>query len=165
MIINLQSNKDGVWFPFFYSHLDSSTGDVIYDPPVEGGPRMKIRNPIAFFKERSKGRKKQSEYVLNKKTRGMEKIVSDAELSADEQKAETEDFIDYVIQGIEGFKLDGKEVDCTRQTKIEIMDIPLVSMYVHRCIEILQSEGATEEREPKNLASGSNLKKTKSDPE
>lgn len=166
MIINLKSNKDGIWFPFFYSHIDTSSGEVIYDDPIEDGPRMRIRNPMSFFKERASARKKTSEFVLNKKTRAMEKITSDATLSADEQKAETADFIDYVIQDIEGFKLDGKEIVCNRQTKLEIMDILLVSMFVHRCIEIMQSEGATEEEiEGKNSQAGLSLKKIKPNPE
>ena len=96
----------------------------------------------------------------------MEKITSDAPLSASEQKSETDDFVDYVIQDIDGFKLDGKEIVCNRKSKIEIMDIPLVSMYVHRCIEIMQSEGATEEKdEAENLKSGSSSQKIKLGPE
>lgn len=162
MIINLQSNKEGVWFPFFYSRIDSSTMEVAYDDPIEDGPRMKIRNPAPFFKERAKTRKTKSEMVLNKKSRAMERVTSEVELSAEEKKKEDDDFKDYVIMEFEGFKLDGKEVSCNRETKIEIMDIPIVAMYVHRCVEILQERGATEEKDTlKNSQSGANGLKSK----
>jgi hypothetical protein len=147
MIINLTSQKEGTWFPFFYSKIDSSTGDITYSDPVEGGPRMKIRNPVPFFKERAEAKKKISEFVLNKKTRGMEKITSDVELTPEQRKQESDDFADYVINGIENFKFDGKIVKCNRTTKIEMMELPIVSMYVQRCIEILQENSATEEKE------------------
>jgi NACalpha-BTF3-like transcription factor len=140
--------------------------EVIYDPPVEGGPQMKIRNPIHFFKEREDNRKRKSESVYNKKTRAMEIVSSDVELTAAQRKAENEDFCDYVIEGIENFKLDGKVIKCNRETKVEIMNIPIVTMYVHRCIELLQESGAKEEAEqPKNLSNGSSSRKTKLDPE
>jgi hypothetical protein len=147
MIINLASQKDGTWFPFFYSRIDSSTGEIIYDDPVEEGPRMKIRNPVPFFKERAETRKRSTEYVFNKKSRGMEKVSSDVELTPAQRKKENEDFADYVIDGIENFKLDGKVIKCDRRTKIEIMNIPIVSMFVQRCIEMLQESGAQEEKE------------------
>ena len=166
MIIDLKSHKDGTWFPFFYSHLDPSTMEIIYDDPVEGGPRMKIRNPTHFFRERNESRKRKSEFVFNKKTRGMEKVSSEVELTAAQRKAENEDFCDYVIDGIENFKLDGKVIKCDRKTKIEVMNIPIVSMYVHRCIELLQESGAQEEKiESKNSSTGSSFPMTNPDPE
>jgi len=166
MIINLTTHKDGTWFPFFYSHMDPSTMEIIYDDPVEGGPRMKIRNPIQFFQERAQARKSKSEFVLNKKTRGMEKVTSDIGLTAKQKKEENDDFANYVIDGIENFKLDDKIIKCNRETKIAIMGIPLVSMYVFRCIEILQESGAKEEAsESKNSLTGSSSRKTKPDPE
>jgi hypothetical protein len=164
-VINLQTGKDGSWFSFFYSKIDSATMDVIYDDPIEDGPRMKIRNPVPFFKERSKNRKTKGEYVLNKKTRAMEKVVSELELTAAEKQAENDDFVDYVIQEVDGFKLDGKEIKGTRDEKIRMMEIPIVSMFVHHCVEILQEQGAQEEKaESENLSVGSSSAKTKLDP-
>ena len=166
MIINLTTHKDGTWFPFFYSHMDSSTMEITYDDPIEGGPRMKIRNPVKFFQERVQDRKTKSEMVLNKKTRAMEKVVSNVELTPEQKKQENDDFADYVIDEIENFKLDGKVIKCDRKTKIEIMQIPIVSMYVNRCIEILQESGAKEEAvESKNSLTGSSSQKTKLGPE
>lgn len=147
VIINLQTHKDGTWFPFFYSHIDSSTLEVKYDDPVEGGPRMKIRNPLQFFRDRSEKRKMESAFVLNKQSRAMNKVTSEVELTAKQKKAENDDFCDYVIDGIENFKLEGKVIKCDRKTKIAIMLLPIVSMYVHRCIELLQESGAQEEKE------------------
>lgn len=166
MIIDLKSHKDGTWFPFFYSHLDPSTMEIIYDDPVEGGPRMKIRNPTYFFRELNERRKRKSEFVFNKKTRGMEKVSSEVELTAAQRKAENEDFCDYVIDGIENFKLDGEVIKCDRKTKVEIMNIPIVSMYVNRCIELLQESAAQEEKvESKNSLTGSSFPMTNPDPE
>ena len=165
MIINLTTHKEGTWFPFFYSHMDPSTMDITYDDPVEGGTRMKIRNPVQFFQERALGLKRKSEFVLNKKTRAMEKVSSEVQLTPEEKKQEVDDFADYVIDGIENFKLDGKVIKCDRETTIEIIKMPMVSMYVNRCIEILQESGAKEEKDTeKNSLTGSSSPKTKPDP-
>ena len=64
-VINLQTNEEGTWFPFFYSRINVDTMDVEYDDPIEDGPRMKIRNPVDFFQERAQGRKTKSEFFLN----------------------------------------------------------------------------------------------------
>lgn len=149
--INLQSGKDGTWFDFFYSKLDTSTGDITYGDPIEGGPRAQIRNPAPFFQERAKLRKTESVMVFNKKARKMEKVVSEKELSHEERQKENEDAFDYMIQDLEGFKLDGKVIKNTREGKIAAMDIPIFAMFVNRCVELLQEQGAVEEKaETKN---------------
>lgn len=162
MIINLKVQKDGEWFPFFYSTLNPETMEITYSEPLENGPRMKIRDPVPFFKERTTDRKKVTEWVLNKKTRAMEKVTTETPLSAEEQLAENDDFADYVIVGVEGFKLEGKEAECTREDKIAMMSIPMISMYVNRCITLLQESGVQEEKdEVKNSSTGSRSKTTK----
>ena len=70
-----------------------------------------------------------------------------------------------MIQEVDGFKLDGKEIKGTRDEKIRMMEIPIVSMFVHHCVEILQEQGAQEEKaESENLSVGSSSAKTKLDP-
>lgn len=166
MIINFETHKDGVWFPFFYSHIDPSTLEVTYDDPIENGPRMKIRDPAPFFRERSDKRKTKSEFVLNKATRAMNLVTSEVELTAEQKRAESDDFADYVICDLENFKLEGRIVECTREDKIKIMDFSLAAMFVHRCIAIMQESGAQEEEaERKNLSTGSSSQTTKPDPE
>ena len=164
-VINLQTSDDGVWFPFFYSRINPDTMDVEYDEPIEDGPRMKIRNPVEFFNDRNQTRKTKSEFVLNKKTRAMEKVVSDLELSIAQKKEESEDFADYVITGAENFKLNGKPMKATRAEKIAAMKIPIVSMYVNRCVQLLQEQSAVEEKDDSsNLQNGSTSQKTKAGP-
>jgi len=165
MIINLKTQKDGVWFPFFYSKIDPSNLEITYGDPIEGGPRMKIRNPIALFKERTEKRKTETQFVLNKKTRAMDKVVSEVELTAKQKKEENEDFVDFVIQEVEGFKLDGKIIKGTREEKTGMMELPVISMFVARCIELLQESGTEEEAvETKNSLTGSSSRTIKPDP-
>jgi hypothetical protein len=146
-VINLQTSDDGVWFPFFYSKLNVDTMDIEYDEPLKDGPRMKIRNPVEFFNNRTQERKTKSEFVLNKKSRSMEKVVSELELTSEEKKKEADDFADYVIAGVEGFKLSGKMMKNVRGDKIAAMKIPIVSMYVNRCVQLMQEQSAVEEKE------------------
>jgi hypothetical protein len=164
-VINLQTSDDGVWFPFFYSRIDPDTMDVEYDDPIEDGPRMKIRNPVDFFQDRSQNRKTKSEFILNKKSRSMEKVVSEIELSAKEKKAENEEFADYVIMDVEGFKLNGKTMGNTKADKIAAMKLPLVNMFVNKCVQDLQSQSAVEEKaDSKNSSTGLTSAKTKVGP-
>ncbi len=163
-VINFQSLKDGVWFTFFYSKLNTDTMDIGYGEPIEGGPQAQIRNPTPFWQERARSRKTETELVFNKKARKMEKVVSEKELTPEEKKKETGDFIDFLIQDLRGFKLDGKAIKATREDKIAAMEIPLFSMFINRCVELLQGMSATEE-DAENLKIGSSSKTAKLDPE
>ena len=164
--IDIQTDdEEGRWFPFFYSKFNSSTGEIEYGDPIEveneeDGPRMRIRNPVSFFEDRNKNKKTRTKYVVNSKTRGMDAVTEDVPLSAEEKKKEEDDFRDFVISGIENFKLNGKLLTCDRATKIEIMKKPIVSLYVHRCIEMLQSSGVVEEKTEKKTSSSSLSSKT-----
>lgn len=146
-VVNLNSGKQGVWFPFFYSELDVDTMDIKYGDPIENGPRAKIRNPTPFIQERAETRETVSEMIFNKKARKMEKVTSEKELTSQERKAENEAMIDYMIQDVEGFKLDGKVIRNTKADKIEAMRIPLFSMFVNKCVSDLQKQSAEEEKE------------------
>jgi hypothetical protein len=146
-VIDLSSGKEGVWFDFFYSEMDPETLEVSYSEPIKDGPRAKIRNPAPFFQERAENQKTEAEMVYVKKARSMQKVVSTKELTPAEKKAEHEDYCDYVIQDLEGFKLDGKVIRNTKKDKVEAMKNPLFAMYVNRCIFLIQKESAKEEEE------------------
>lgn len=166
MILDISTAEDGRWFTFFYSRLDPNTLEPVYDDPIENGPRMKIRNPTPLWRERNEKKKKRKEYVLNPKTRGMDVVESDVELTAAQKKAENEEFVDYVIQESEQFTLNGKEIKGTLQEKVKMMENPLISMFVQRCIQILQESGVQEaEAQPKNSLTGSSSLMTVLDPE
>jgi hypothetical protein len=146
-VIDLQSGKEGVWFDFFYSKLNTDTMEIEYGEPIEGGPRAQIRNPAPFFQARAENRKTESIMVYNKKARKMEKVTSEKELTPAERKAENEDMIDYMIQNVEGFKLDGKIIKNTKKDKVDAMTVPIFSMFVNHCVEMLQEQSAKEEKE------------------
>jgi hypothetical protein len=163
-IINLQSGREGTWFNFFYSDLDLSTGDITYGDPIENGPRAKIRNPTPFFQEREKLRETESSMVFNKKARKMEKVISNKELTKEERQKENDDATAYMIQELEGFKLEGKVLNNTREDKLAAMEIPIFAMFVNRCVELVQKQAAVEEKiEEKNSLTGSSGKTTTPD--
>ena len=151
VVIDLQTGKEGTWFDFFYSKLDTDTMDITYEDPIEGGPRAKIRNPGPFFQERAEARKTESAMVHNKKARKMEKVVSEKELTPAERKAESDDMVDYMIESLDGFKIDGRIIKSTKKDKVEAMKLPIFSMFINKCVEMLQGQSAVEEKaEAKN---------------
>ena len=165
MILDITTADEGRWFTFFYSHIDPNTLEPIYDDPIENGPRMKLRSPAPLWKERNEKKKKEKEYVLNPKSRGMELVKSDIELTPKQKKAENDEFVGYVIQDLEGFTLNGKEIKGSLAEKVKIMENPLVSMFVMRCITLLQESGVQEAKaQEKNSSTGSHSPKTKRDP-
>jgi len=144
--VDLSGADDGEWYQYFASRIDVNTGDVVYDDPIEGGPRVRIRDMRTFIRERIKERKTQVEHVVNPKTRSMERITYPKELTAQEEKQEREDLIDYMVAGFEGFK-DKKTkqiVECTRENKIKMMNLPVFDRCVARCQQLLSESGIQE---------------------
>ena len=144
MDLDINTAEDGRWFTFFYSHLDPNTSEPIYDDPIENGPQMKIRNPAPFWKEQSEKKKMETRMVVNPKTHVMNAVQVEVKLTPEQQKAEHEGFVDYTIQGVKQFKLNGKEMKATLQDKVKAFENPLVSMFVVRCVQILQESGIQE---------------------
>lgn len=165
-VIDLMDVKEGTWFDFFYSKLNADTMELTYSDPIENGPRAKVRSPTPFFEERAKFRKTESAMVLNKKSRAMQKVVSDKELTPEERQKESDDMRDYIIQEVDGFKLSGRVMKNTREDKLKAMRMPLFSLFINHCVELLTEQGAKEEKaESKNSLTGSVSPKTKPDPE
>ena len=144
--VDLSGADEGEWYQYFASRIDVNTGDVVYDDPIEGGPRVRIRDMRTFIRERIKARKTQVEHVVNPKTRSMERITYPKELTAQEEKQERENLIDYMVAGFEGFK-DKKTkqiVECTRENKIKMMNLPVFDRCVARCQQLLSESGIQE---------------------
>lgn len=167
MILDIDIANEGKWFTFFYSHIDPNTLEIIYDDPVENGPRMKIRNPVSLFRKRADNRQTVGEYKLNPKSRQMQYVEREKDLTPAQKAKENEEFVDFVIQEVgEGFRLGGKEIEGTLKEKVQMMENPLISMFVQRCIQILQESGIQEAREEeKNLSTGSSFQTINPDPE
>jgi len=153
MLFNLETNE-GEWFPFQNSTISPSTGEPVFDDPVSDA-RVQIRSMTPFFEERIAKRKRQTEHVMNPKTRQMERITYYAELSIEEAKAERDDAYDFAIMGIEGFKdaKTGQIITCTRANKLALMKVPVFDRFFAKCQQVLASSGV-KEQESKNLVSG-----------
>jgi hypothetical protein len=153
MLFNLETNE-GEWFPFQNSTISPSTGEPVFDDPVSDA-RVQIRSMTPFFEERIAKRKRQTEHVMNPKTRQMERITYYAELSIEEAKAERDDAYDFAITGIEGFKdaKTGQIITCTRANKLALMKVPVFDRFFAKCQQVLASSGV-KEQESKNLVSG-----------
>lgn len=156
MLINLETNE-GEWFPFQNSTISPSTGEPVFDDPVSDA-RVQIRSMTPFFEERIAKRKRQTEHVMNPKTRQMERITYYAELSIEEAKAERDDAYDFAITGIEGFKdaKTGQIITCTRANKLALMKVPVFDRFFAKCQQVLASSGV-KEQESKNLVSGQSI--------
>jgi len=164
MFIDLSTNE-GEWFPFQNSHIDPLTGEPIFDDPVTDA-KVQIRSMTLFFEERIAKRKRQTEHVMNPKTRQMERISYYSELSVEEAKAERDDAFDFAITGIEGFKdsKTGQIITCTKENKIALMKIPVFDRFFARCQQLLSSSGVKEKELEKNLPTGSNFVTSNLDP-
>lgn len=156
MLFNLETNE-GEWFPFQNSTISPSTGEPVFDDPVSDA-RVQIRSMTPFFEERIAKRKRQTEHVMNPKTRQMERITYYAELSIEEAKAERDDAYDFAITGIEGFKdaKTGQIITCTRANKLALMKVPVFDRFFAKCQQVLASSGV-KEQESKNLVSGQSI--------
>ena len=141
MLFQIDQNE-GEWFPFQNSHIDPLTGEPVFDDPVTDA-KVQIRAMTPFFEERIAKRKRQTEHVMNPKTRQMERITFYAELTVEEAKAERDDAFDYAITGIEGFKdyKTQKMITCTRENKLALMKVPVFDRFFARCQQLIASSG------------------------
>ena len=143
--------KTGEWFTFFESEIDSN-GEVKYHPPAPDAGRVCFRLADAEVIEQiyQKTRKKVSEFVFNPKTRQMEKVKS-YEQTPEQERAEREMIWDYAIVDWENI-LDakGKEIPCTLENKMKLMNIPKFARFAGRCLQIIsgaaEAEAAAEEK-------------------
>jgi hypothetical protein len=147
MFFELQTDV-GEWFPFFGSHFDPITGDVIYEEAVSDA-KVQVRSMAPFFEERIAQRKREVEHIYNPKTRSMERITFFKELSVAESKAERDEAWDYSITGIEGFKdaKTGKVIECTRENKLALMKNPVFDRFIARCQQLIASSGVKEAKD------------------
>jgi len=153
MFIELNSSE-GEWFPFQNSKIDPLTGEPVFDDPDSDG-KVQIRSMTPFFEERIAKRKRQTEHVMNPKTRQMERIAFYAELTVEDAKAERDDAFDFAITGIEGIKdsKTGRLLTATREDKLALMKVPVFDRFFARCQQLLSSSGVKEQAS-KNLTSG-----------
>jgi hypothetical protein len=146
MFIDISTNE-GEWFPFQNSKIDPLTGEPVFDDPDTDG-KVQIRSMTPFFEERIAKRKRQSEHVMNPKTRQMERISFYAELSVEEAKSERDDAFDFAITGIEGIKdsKTGRLLKNTREDKLALMKVPVFDRFFARCQQLLSSSGVKEQQ-------------------
>jgi hypothetical protein len=105
-----------------------------------------------FLEERQSARKRKAEFVLNPKTRGMERVEYTEDLPPEQLKAERDDAWDYIIKDFDNiFDARGEAIPCTRENKLRLMTLPVFDRFVARCIQLLSEQGVkTAEDERKN---------------
>ena len=140
--LNLDAADAGTWFPFFESHVDTVSGVVTYEDPKPDAGRVCIRSIVPIIEEQQARRKMKNEFVLNPKTRSMERISFMEDRRPEEMKADREEAIDYMIVDMENF-LDGKgqPIACTKEIKLKLMAIPMFDRFIARCNELLREDG------------------------
>ena len=137
MFIDLDVSE-GEWFPFFGSHIDQSTGDIVYHDP-EPDARVQIRSTAPFIELKLKNRKRCTENVFNPKTRGMERVTYFKEQTVEELMAELDEMYDYAITGVEGFKdkRTGDVIKCTKENKALLRHNEVFNRFFERCQQML----------------------------
>lgn len=142
-VFDFTKEDQGDWFGFFNSHIDQSTGEIIYDQPEAGAAEFRIRSMGPFWDERRKGRKKQFQFVLNPNTRAMERVGYYPDLPAEEAEKENNEAWDYAITGMKNakWKENGPEMECTMENKLKLIEIPAFLRFITRCFQILSNAG------------------------
>jgi len=137
----------GTWFPYFSSRFDGVSKEYVYDEPLPGAARFRIRETVSFFVERQKKRKKRSEFVLNPQSRAMERVTYPEDQTPDEVERELCDLRDYVVTGIEGAQWsDGSQIECTRENKLRLFKNEQFDRFVGKCITMLSGQAETSEK-------------------
>jgi len=137
----LNIGDEGNWFSFFESSQDMTNGDITYADPVEGAGQICIRDPQPFWVEKAGSRKKKAEFVLNPKSRAMERVEYDTPLTAKEEAQERDDSIDFMVVSFKDFyDKNEKPIKCTRENKLVLMSVSVFARCVGRCLELSRNE-------------------------
>jgi hypothetical protein len=153
MTVFEQTKEQGDWFSFFDSRIDISSGDIIYDIPLEGSAEFCFRNPGPFWEEQRKGRKKEYKMVLNTSSKAMERVGYYPDLSPELEKEERDSSWDYVITGMRNARWtkDGPEMECTRENKLKLLKNSAFLRFANRVLQLILETGVNhKENESKN---------------
>lgn len=134
---DLGKGTEGDWFAYFKSHVDQSTGEIVYEAPEPDALEFCCRLMGPFFDEKNKGRKKESKMVLNPNTRAMERVSYYPDLPPEEEARQAEDAWDYAIVAV---RKSGVIIECTKEDKLELIKRPMFMRYMKRVFQILSGE-------------------------
>jgi len=147
-VFEFDKEEQGDWFPFFSSHVDPSTGEIVYDKPEEGAAEFRIRSMGPFWEERRKGRKRQYKMALNTATRAMDRVGYYEDLEGEEAAKENEDAWDYAITGMnKAFSAPGVPIECTRESKLKLIRIPVFVRFITRAFITLNESGVKQKED------------------
>jgi len=144
--------SSGDWFEFFESEFDFETGEIDFFDPKPGTGKVCIRSASDLLIEQIGKRKKESEIILNPKTRQMERIEYYKDQTQKELQKDSDDRIDHMITGLKDFfDHAGVPIECTRENKIKLSKVPVFDRFLSRCMK-LQMNASQEkvEKEEKN---------------
>ena len=142
-VFDFTKDDQGDWFAFFNSRLDTTTGEIVYDPPEPEAAEFRIRSMGKFWEDRRKDRKKEYKMVLNPGNRQMERVGYYEDLPSDQAQKENDDAWDYAITGIRNaFSAPGVEIKCDRESKLKFIDeVPAFLRFITRVFQILSEAG------------------------
>ena len=151
-MFNLEESQ-GDWFDFFESRVDLNTGEVTYDDPKPDTGSVCFRPAREFIIARMTERKKDSKFVLNPKTRAIERVELNKNLTSEEVQKEQDDLVDYSITGFKKlFDMEGNPIECTRENKIKLAKVPVFDRFMARCMEMqVNADVQQTETSEKNL--------------
>lgn len=138
MQIDLKQNSKGAWFPYFGSKVEEG-GGITYYPPEDPKDRVYINPPLAAEKLEeiyAQTRTRKSEFVVNPKTRQMER-VSYIDQTPDQARREFEMIFCEIIGDFELTDTDGERIACTPENKIQLMRHQEFGRFVNRCLQLL----------------------------
>lgn len=142
-----KAEDHGTWFPYFSSRFDADSKKFVYDEPLPGAARFRIRSSLPFHMERQKLRKQRHEFVLNTASRSMERVSYPEDQKPEEIERERDDLQDYVVTGIEGAKwADGREIECTRENKLKLFKREEFDRFVGKCLLMLSGRDEASEK-------------------
>jgi len=142
----------GEWFPFFGSKIKQDGEIEYFDPePGAGSVCLRTADPDVLEKIQSETRKRVSENVFNPKTRSMERIVYFDQTPAQEKK-EREMIWDHAIMDFKDIlDVNGKQIPVTLENKMKLMNNPLFSRFVGRCLQLIgEAKETAKVKEAKN---------------
>jgi len=137
-----KEQKEGVWFSYQKSRIDSENDEIIWEDPIEGAEFL-IRYIASFIEEKLKKEDQQRsiKFVHNDKTGKMERISFIPEKTFEQNIKETEEMYVWAICDWKGIGEKGKsEMVVSDENKIKLSKLPEFIRFFNKCQETFRIE-------------------------
>lgn len=141
---DFNESNEGVWFPYQQSKVDPNDNEnIIWEDPIEGA-EFKIRSIDPYIREKiiKEDKTRAVKFVVNEKTKAMERLSYIPEKTFEEQIKSTQDMYIWAIISWKGVGSKGNLLEVNDDNKIKLANNSEFCRFFNRCQDLLKKQSS-----------------------